>query len=323
MKYGLLLPQGFLYGLPKNPVKARDKIVKIAKLAEELGFNSIWVVDHFIPYPFITSDNVFEAWVLLSYLASVTTNIRLGTLVSCNLYRFPTVLAKMASTLDVLSNGRLEFGIGACWYWEEFSRYGISYFKFKQRVEMLDEALQIIKLAWIKDEVTFKGKYYSVKNLILEPKPKQKPHPPITIGGSSKTLLKVIAKHANKWNFMGSLNDLENKYSMLLRICKSVRKKCDISVSYLVWAVLGEKTIDYVLGLLKYFFHIIRKIGFKVAFGDISFLRMNGFIFGTYDKFMGIINEASQKNIDEVIVYFPILNEQILDKFAKHIIEKF
>ncbi len=323
MKFGLLLPQGFLYGLPKNPIEARNKVVKIAKLAEELGFNSVWVVDHFIPYPFITSDNVFESWTLLSYIASVTTNIRLGTLVSCNLYRYPTLLAKMASTLDILSNGRLEFGIGACWYTEEFSRYGVSYFRFKRRIEMLDEALRIIKLAWTKDEVTFRGKYYNVKNLILEPKPKQKPHPPITIGGSSRTLLKIVAKHADKWNFVGSLNDLESKYNILVSEIKRIGRKHDISVNYLVWAILGNKTTHYILRFVKYFLHIMRTVNFKVAYGDLGFVRTNSFTLGTYGKFKKIVDYASRKGVDEMVVYLPILDEHVLSEFAKHIIEKF
>ena len=117
----------------------------------------------------------------------------------------------MASTLDVLSGGRLEFGIGACWYAEEFSRYGIAFPRFSERIRMLDEALVIIKLSWTGREVNYHGKYYRVKGLIMVPKPIQKPHPPVVIGGSSKSILNVVAKHANKWNYMGKPQLIKKK----------------------------------------------------------------------------------------------------------------
>ncbi len=324
MKFGLLSPQGFLYGLPKDSTSALRKIMKLAEIAEELGFHSVWVTDHFIPFPFITSDNVLEAWTLLSFLASKTYKIRLGTLVTCNLYRFPTVLAKMASTLDVLSRGRLEFGIGACWYAEEFSRYGITYPRFSERIRMLDEALEIIKLSWTKREVNYHGKYYRVKGLIMEPKPIQKPHSPVVIGGSSKSILYVVAKHANKWNYMGEPKFIKKKYGFIRKECLRLgRKNCNIKITYLTWIISDKNTSSLTIYLLKFVSLFARRTLSKIALRDLKILfRPGGYILGTYAMITEKIRELEDMGVSELIIYFPIVSEEVIENFTKHVIDK-
>ena len=223
------MPQGWRLDLPPN-VSPREQwklMVNVALKAEELGFDSIWVYDHFhtVPKP-LKGRSVFEAWTTLTALAALTEKIRLGTLVTCILYRYPTVLAKIVANVDVISNGRVEFGVGACWYEHEFKGYGIPFPKPAKRIKMLDEALQIIKLMWTKEEVHFKGKYFKIEGALNDPKPIQVPHPPILIGGAGEKLtLRVVAKHANKYHVWGTPDHYKRKLEVLRKHCEAVGRK--------------------------------------------------------------------------------------------------
>jgi alkanesulfonate monooxygenase SsuD/methylene tetrahydromethanopterin reductase-like flavin-dependent oxidoreductase (luciferase family) len=164
--------------------------------AEKLGFDSLWVSDHLI---WGVDGANMEGWTTLCSLAPIT-KVRLGMGVLCNSYRYPSLLAKMASTLDVISDGRLDFGIGAGWKRDEYEAYGIPYPRHGERVERLGEALEIFKRMWTEDAPSFEGKYYTIKNAICEPKPIQKPHPPIWIGGSKDRIMTLVAKYADVWD---------------------------------------------------------------------------------------------------------------------------
>ncbi|KPV62611.1 MAG: 5,10-methylenetetrahydromethanopterin reductase [Candidatus Bathyarchaeota archaeon BA1] len=174
-----------------------DTFLTIAKQSEQLGYDSVWVSDHFIspsgrPYG-------LEAWTALSALASSTHKIRLGTYVLCNQFRHPSLLAKMASTLDNISEGRLELGIGAGWLRDEHIAFGFSWNKHSSRVERLRETIEIIKQLWTKNHVSYDGKYFQLKDATSEPKPSQKPHPPIWIGGNSEAIRRVVAEVGDGW----------------------------------------------------------------------------------------------------------------------------
>lgn len=231
LKIGIFVPQGWRLDLPKDiPATEQWKImVNVAQKAEELGFDSIWVFDHFhtVPQP-LKGRSVFEAWTTLTALATLTKKVRLGTLVTCILYRYPTVLAKIVANVDVISNGRVEFGAGACWYEHEFKGYGIPFPKPADRIRMLDEALQIIKMMWTQDEVYFRGKYFKIEGALNDPKPVQKPHPPILIGGAGEKLtLRVVAKHANKYHVWGDPEYYKRKLDVLKKHCEKVGRKFD------------------------------------------------------------------------------------------------
>jgi len=174
-----------------------DTFLTIAKKAEQLGYDSLWVSDHFIspdgrPYG-------LEAWTVLSALASSTYRIRLGTYVLCNQFRHPSLLAKMAATLDNVSGGRLDLGIGAGWLRDEHIAFGFGWDKHSARVERLREAVEIIRKLWTENHVSYEGKYFQLKDATLEPKPFQKPHPPVWIGGNSISIRKVIAEVGDGW----------------------------------------------------------------------------------------------------------------------------
>lgn len=166
--------------------------------AERLGYYAIWGPDHLM-----YTKREFELWTTFSFLASITKKIRFHPGVLSNTFRHPSILAKMAATFDVISGGRLDFGIGAGWHIKEHNAYGIPLPKPKTRIEMLEEAVRLIKAMWTNELASFQGKYYNLKNAVCEPKPVQKPHPPITIGGGGeKYTLRVVAELADRCNFV-------------------------------------------------------------------------------------------------------------------------
>jgi len=201
IRFGVILPDYKEFKLVKQ----------VALESEALGYDSVWITDHLFQIS-PPSGYRLECWALLSALASITTNIRLGTIVLCNSFRHPSVLAKMAATLDVISNGRLEFGIGAGWYESEYRGYGFPFPKPSIRIAQLEEAVQLIKEMWTKEKATFTGKFYRVEEAYNNPKPIQKPHPPIWIGGQGeKLLLKLVAKQGDGSNFWGTTPEITKR----------------------------------------------------------------------------------------------------------------
>lgn len=186
--------------------------------AEKLGFESAWIYDHFYPMSKITSDYMLEAWTLLPQLAIVTNNLRLGVLVTCNSYRHSSILAKIATTVDLISRGRLEFGIGAGWFEEEYDAYGIPFPSPKTRLEQMEGGIELMKRIWTQEKANFNGKYYSIKDLVAHPKPIQKPYPPIMIGGKGDFLLKIAAKYADNVNLV---NCTPEEYGQRLSVLKN------------------------------------------------------------------------------------------------------
>jgi len=193
--------------------------------AEEIGFESVWMPDHFFTFPTPSSKSYLEVLSLLSALAAVTSKIRLGILVLGNSYRPPAMIAKITSTIDNVSNGRLEVGIGAGWFEPEYNAYGYAYPKASMRIDQLKEAVQIIKLMWTQESPSFEGKYYKISEAICSPRPVQKPRPPITIGGEGERILGVVAAEADRWNFRGffaTVEEFREKSLELDRICNKI-----------------------------------------------------------------------------------------------------
>ncbi|UCE13995.1 MAG: LLM class F420-dependent oxidoreductase [Candidatus Heimdallarchaeota archaeon] len=191
------------FGIQIEPQLGFDysTVEKIALNAEKIGYDSIWSSDHFFLDNKSEEKNCMEAWTLLAALASKTTSLRLGTLVTGNSYRYPAILAKIAATVDMISNGRLEFGIGAGWKEIEYKAYGIPFPCVKDRMDQLEESIQIIKKLWTEPKVTFNGEHYQIKDAFSAPKPIQQ-LPPIFIGGTGKKrILRMVAKYADYCNF--------------------------------------------------------------------------------------------------------------------------
>ena len=206
-KFGVIVPQGWRLDLTHipDPVEKYEFMTRYAQEAERLGFDSIWVYDHFHTVPTPQLETTFECWTATAALARDTKTVRVGQMVTCNNYRNPALLAKMASTVDVMSHGRLLFGIGAGWHDEEYTAYGYPFPDGPERLRMLDEALHVIRAMWTEPYAHFEGKYYQVRGAINEPKGVQQPHIPLWVGGSGeKVTLKLVARYADACNVVGN-----------------------------------------------------------------------------------------------------------------------
>jgi alkanesulfonate monooxygenase SsuD/methylene tetrahydromethanopterin reductase-like flavin-dependent oxidoreductase (luciferase family) len=178
VRFGVFVPQGWRMDLVEieNPVEQYEAMTRVAKVAEESGgFDSIWVYDHFHTVPRPTKETTFECWTISAGLARDTESIKIGQMVTCNGYRNPALLAKIASTVDVMSNGRLLFGLGAGWYEHEWRAYGYGFPEVPERMRMFREACEIVHRMWTEDEPVFEGEFYTINRPINEPKGVQKP----------------------------------------------------------------------------------------------------------------------------------------------------
>jgi len=223
--FGVFIPQGWKmeYAGYGTPSEQWQRSVEIAQLAERMGLDSIWVYDHFHNVPKPAHESVFECWTMLAAISQITSTIRLGQMVGCNLYRPPTLLAKITSTLDVISGGRLDWGIGAGWYENECRGYGYAFPTPKERIGMLREAVEIVTSMWTERETTYTGTYYQAHRANCDPKPLQRPRPPIWIGGGGEQLtLRVVAQHADWSNFGGRPDEFMHKRDVLKQHCEKV-----------------------------------------------------------------------------------------------------
>src|SRR5437588_7255028 len=198
MNIGVVVPQGWRMDLAgiTDPAEGYETMARVAQEAEALGFHSIWLYDHFHTIPEPSQEMTFECWTSIAALARDTKRVRVGQIVTCNSYRNPALLAKMASTLDVLSHGRLNFGIGAGWYEHEYRAYGYPFPDGPERLCQLRQALQVIHAMWEQEEAVVEGQYLQVRGAINQPKGVQKPHIPILIGNVGETVtLMLVGKH--------------------------------------------------------------------------------------------------------------------------------
>ena len=197
-------------------------------------FESAWTFDHFYPIFSDTNGPCLEAWTTTTALAQATERIRIGVLVTGNVYRHPAVLANMAASTDIISGGRLELGIGAGWNEQECTAYGIDLPPLKERFDRFDEALQVITLLLTQEHSDFDGRYYQLANARCEPKPVQQPHPPIVIGGlGEKRTLRAVARWGDHWNFPGGgVEVFTSKREVLHKHCADVgRDPSEITTS--------------------------------------------------------------------------------------------
>jgi F420-dependent oxidoreductase-like protein len=204
VKFGAFVPQGWkmdLVGID-DPVEQYESMTRAARAAEEAGFDSIWVYDHFHTIPVPTEETTFEAWTITAGLVRDTKRVKVGQMVTCNGYRNPALLAKMASTVDVMSHGRLVCGFGAGWYEHEWRAYGYGFPEVPERMSMFREGCEIMYRMWTEDKPTFQGKHYTINEPINIPKSARQPHPEFWLGGGGeKVTLKLVAKYADGCNF--------------------------------------------------------------------------------------------------------------------------
>lgn len=225
IKFGLFVPQGWKMDLVEiaDPVAKYEAMTRVAREADKGPWDSIWVFDHFHTVPTPEKEATFEAWTISAGLARDTQRVKVGQVVTCNGYRNPALLAKMASTVDVMSHGRLMFGFGAGWYEHEWRAYGYGYPDTRQRMAMFREATEIIYRMWMEEKPVFHGQHYTIDGPINEPRGARTPHPFFLIGGGGEQVtLKLVAKYGDACNFFGSIDVVRHKLDVLRQHCDAV-----------------------------------------------------------------------------------------------------
>jgi F420-dependent oxidoreductase-like protein len=308
LKFGVNIPMTF-----------RDdysKLESIAQTCDSVGFDSFWLPDHFFFSPHCNS--YLEAWTAQTALAAITKRLRFGNIVLCNSYRHPSVLAKMATTFDAITGGRLEFGIGAGWKEDECIAYGIPFPRASVRIGQLREAVIIIKKMWTEESPNYEGRYYTIRNAICEPKPVQKPHPPILIGGSGeKLLLKVVAELADRCNFDFGIKDgieaYKHKIDVLNRHCLMLgRDPSEIEKAMIKEVIVAEEEGDLEAKIQRFKPTDIKKEDY-----------IKNSIVGTPEDCIKRIHEYADLGFTYFIVNFPDMTERkTLRLFAEKIISK-
>ncbi len=231
LKFGVFVPQGWrmdLVGIA-DPVAQYEAMTAAARAADAGPWDGIWVFDHFHTVPTPTMETTFECWTITATLARDTKRVRIGQMVGCNGYRNPALYAKIASTVDVASNGRLDAGIGAGWYEHEWRAYGYGFPETRDRMRAFREACQIIHMMWTEDKPVLQGEYYAIDGPINEPKGVQKPHIPLWIGGGGeKVTLRLVARYGDACNVGGGNPAVvKEKLAILKEHCEVVERPYD------------------------------------------------------------------------------------------------
>lgn len=229
MRIGLQIPN---FTWPGGAEVIHSKLAEIAQTAEEAGFYSLWVMDHYFQIPSVgdVDEPMLEAYTTLSYMAALTARVKLGALVSGNIYRYPAILVKQDTTLDVLSAGRAYLGIGTGWFEREADGLGVPFPSLSERFERLEETLQIAHQMWSDDNGPYDGKYYQLEETLCVPQPLSQPHPPIMIGGmGEQKTLRMVAQYADACNlFIRAGNDvMAHKLDVLKQHCEDVGRPYD------------------------------------------------------------------------------------------------
>ena len=228
LRFGAFAPQGWkLEYAGWDAADAWARTVELAQLAERLGYDHLWVYDHVETVPRREPTHVFEAFTTLAALATLTEKIRLGQLVTCSSYRNAGLLAKEAAGVDVISGGRLIFGLGAGWYEREYQAYGWEFRPPRERLRVLEETLEVVKRLWTEETVTFSGRYLHLDGAYCHPKPIQQ-LPEIWVGGGGEQVtLRIAAQHADKTNWQRGLDQFVHKSEVLRGYCERIGRDFD------------------------------------------------------------------------------------------------
>ena len=282
-----------------------------AQLAEQLGFDGYWIVDHMWPTGSPDAD-FLEGWTTVAALAEATTTIRLGVLVSCNSYRNPGMLAKIAVTADHVSGGRIDLGLGAGWMEEEYRAYGFDFPPIRTRLMQLEESLEIIRGLLSQDRTTFEGRYYTFREAPLAPKPLQQPLP-ITLGGSgTRVFMRLVARHASRWNCpMPAVPELDAHLDALGRYCDEIgRSRDEIIVSEQLAVVMGRNESAYRANLET----AQATIG---SFVDLDTMAVHG----TPGQIVDALQQKVERGIDDFAILFGDLGKpETLELFASEVL---
>jgi F420-dependent oxidoreductase-like protein len=270
-------------------------IAESARIADDLGFHSIHFIDHLLAIPDPTAD-ILESWTTMTASATLTRRVRIGANVLCNSFRSPALLAKMAATLDVISEGRFELGIGAGWHEPEYHAYGFDFPGVGVRIGQLAEAIPIIKRLWAGEQFDFEGRHYRLRGSLCRPRPVQSPRPPIMIGGAGeKKMLRLVAEEADIWNASaGHSLQLEQKIAVLAEHCRAAGRDIDSLELSLQDLVVIAPTDDALRAPLE---DARRRLAF---FGDVDAIAT----IGTPDRCIDTLRRKAAQGITYFICLF-------------------
>ena len=298
----------------------------VARTIESAGFESLWVYDHFHTVPVPTQEETYEAWTLMAALAAVTDTVRLGQMCTCNGYRNPAYLAKVAASIDAISGGRVEMGIGAGWYEHEYKGYGYPFPKPSVRIGELREAVEIMQRLWTEDSVDYAGDHYTLEGGICRPRPLQDPHIPFWIaGGGEQLTLNVAARYAQYTNFGGSVENFQHKSEVLAGHCKDVGRDFDEIVRSTNFNVICAETEAEVAEKRKWFLdHYTPFVGEERAEKGVASY-FDGGMAGTPDQLISRLKEWEAAGMTYAICYFATAayDRSDLELFAREVIPAF
>lgn len=310
-------------------VSSYPDMVAVSQAAEGYGFDSVWLCDHFLtvsPDHYVNDAGIaaevrdasqserlrslplLEAWTALAALARDTSRVRLGTSVLCNSYRHPSVLAKMAATLDVISEGRLDLGLGAGWFAREFEAYGIPFPSARDRVTALDEALQVIRAVWTEPNPTYAGEFYTLNGAVCDPPPVQLPHPPLWVGGEGDRVQRIAAKSAQGLNVRWwSPEQVTQRRSFLTQACESNGRDPDTLRLSVTLLLAPTNTAE-------------QETRVRAEFASIP---ESGVITGSPDRCVERIHEYQASGIDHFLFTIPHVDKSgYLDVIGRDIIPR-
>ncbi|HEY5685641.1 MAG TPA: LLM class F420-dependent oxidoreductase [Acidimicrobiia bacterium] len=316
MRFGTFVPQGWKMDQVGVPVERQwDRITETAELIEAVGYDSIWVYDHFHNHPVPSQESVFEAWTLMAALAATTRRVRLGQMCTCVPYRSPALLAKIAVSVDAICKGRLDVGIGAGWSTHEFKGYGYPYPPDGVRLDMLEEAAQVLKAMWTSDEAYFQGEHYVLEGAITRPRSMQDPHPPLWIAGAGeKRTLRIVARYGDYANFSGDIETFRHKSKVLAGHCEAEgRDFSEIGRSVHLMSVIGRDEADLEAKLA---IAARRRNSTPAEFADEHFAV-------TVDRAVEMMDEFRSEGCSDMILYFYDMGEaDSLELFASEVIPR-
>jgi F420-dependent oxidoreductase-like protein len=301
IEFGLFSPQaGMSY----------QALLERAALLEKLGYHSLWLVDHMWTRAMPDLDHL-ESMATLSALAARTEKLRLGVMVLCHSFRNPALLAKSLCTIDHISNGRIEVGMGAGWMEEEYRAYGYEFPPIAVRLKQLEETLQILKAMFTDKRTNFEGRYHRVSDAPNNPKPVQKPHPPITVGGSGeKVMLRLVARYADRWNIPSGYRSLDDKLLAFRNHCQAVGRALDtIEISEQLLVCIGRSEAE-----------VEQK--WKLAKGLKPFVYSG--IKGTPAQIVEALNQRVSKGIRMFTIFFSdFAPRETIELFAREVMPAF
>jgi F420-dependent oxidoreductase-like protein len=324
MRFGLFIPQGWRLDLAGiEPKDQWQSMLDVARAADDGPFESIWVYDHFHTVPVPTDEVTHEAWSLMAALAVGTERVRLGQMCTCMGYRNPAYLAKVAATIDVISGGRVEMGIGGGWYEHEWRAYGYGFPGAGERLGMLDEGVQIMRQLWSTGTASLDGKYYQLDAAIGRPLPLQEGGIPLWIaGGGEKKTLRIAAQYAQYTNFDATPETFRHKSEVLAAHCRDLGTDFDAIVrsgNYNVIIGETEKDVqDKLAWMRSHYQPLIPADRLETAYEQFK----SGPLVGTPEQLIERLTDARGMGLTYAITYFldAAYDRSSIDLFTREVI---